>query len=189
MKPVIHKSTYLEKNISIGKDTKIWNNCHIRSGVKIGEKSSLGFSVYIDSDVIIGNNVKIQNGVSIYSGVTFKDFVFCGQEVTFITDKYPRAKFPKLDRNYTKLIVEEGATIGGNSTIVCVNRIGRSSLIGAGSVVTKDVLDYTIVVGNPAKVIGYICDCGRKLKFGKSIAICDCGRKYKLIKGKVTKVE
>lgn len=118
-----------------------------------------------------------------------KDFVFCGPNATFVTDKLPRSKYPKSRKDYTKLLIEKGATIGGNSTIFCINYIGKYSVIGAGSVVTKNVLDYSIVLGNPAKVIGYICECGEKLGFKKSKAICKCGLKYKIKNNNVIKIE
>lgn len=189
LKTTIHKTCETERNVQIGSGTKIWNNSHIRKDSIIGKNCVLGFNTFIDEGVILGNNVKIQNGVSVYSGIILKDFVFCGPNATFVTDKFPRSKFPKSREDYIKLIVEEGATIGGNATIVCVKYIGKYSLIGAGAVVTKDVPEYSIIMGNPARVVGYICECGEKLNFKNTSTTCKCKRKYKLIKKKVIKIE
>jgi UDP-2-acetamido-3-amino-2,3-dideoxy-glucuronate N-acetyltransferase len=176
MKYFIHKSSYLDENVIIGNNTKIWHFCHVQTGAIIGENCTLGQNVNIGNNVHIGNHVKIQNNVSVYEGVILEDNVFCGPSVVFTNDKNPRSKYPKKTSNYLKTIVKEGATLGANSTILCGITIGQHSLIGAGSVVTKNVGDYEIVVGNPAKRIGWLCECGEKLD--ANMTCISCGKTY-----------
>jgi len=152
----VHESCYIDENVKIGKKTKIWHFCHIQSGASIGDNCTLGQNVNISNGVKIGNNVKIQNNVSIYEGVEIENGVFCGPSCVFTNDLTPRAYFPKGHQNYKKTLVKEGATIGANSTIVCGNTIGRFAMIAAGAVVTKNVADYSLVAGVPAKVIGKV---------------------------------
>ncbi len=170
-----HKTAIVEKYANIGEGTKIWHFSHIMGNV--GKNCNIGQNVFIGKNAKVGNNVKIQNGVNIYTMVEIGDNCFIGPEVTFMHNKYPRAPYPK-HKEWLKTIVEEGATIGANSTILCDLKIGKWAMIGAGSVVTKDVPAYTIVCGNPAKKCGYICVCGNKLNFKNNKAICSCGRKY-----------
>lgn len=172
----VHESSYIDETAKIGNGTKIWHFCHIQNGAVIGENCSLGQNVNISNNVIIGNNVKIQNNVSVYEGVELQDGVFCGPSCVFTNDLTPRAIYPKGRENYKKTIVEKGASIGANATIVCGNRIGRYSLVGAGAVVTSDVMPYTIVVGVPAKAVGFICECGNTLDEN---LVCACGKKYR----------
>lgn len=156
----VHESSYVDEGAVIGEGTKIWHFCHIQKGAKIGKRCSLGQNVNVSNNVIIGNDVKIQNNVSIYEGVELEDGVFCGPSCVFTNDLTPRARFPKGHENYKKTLVKEGASIGANATIVCGHTIGKCAMIAAGAVVTKDVSDYTLVAGVPAKVIGKVDEEG-----------------------------
>lgn len=166
----IHKSADVSKNAKIGSGTSIWNNVQVREEAQIGENCVLGKNVYIDKGVKIGKNCKIQNNVSIYHGVTIEDGVFLGPHVCFTNDKNPRAINPdgsiksEDDWNISKSLVKGGAAIGANATILPAVTIGKWALVGAGAVVTKDVSDYGIVVGNPAKLIGYANEKGEKIR-------------------------
>lgn len=157
----IHESAYVSDEAKIGENTKIWVNCQVREGVSIGQNCILSKDTYVDLDVQIGNNVKIQNGVSIYHGVTIEDDVFVGPNVAFTNDMFPRAL--NAEWKVTETLIKKGASIGANSTIRCGNTLGEYSMVGAGSVVTKDVAPFELVVGNPAKRIGYVCKCGYRL--------------------------
>lgn len=178
----VHESSFIDENVEIGKDTKIWHFCHIQSGAVIGEKCSLGQNVNISNHVKIGNQVKIQNNVSVYEGVELEDGVFCGPSCVFTNDLTPRARYPKGSAGYRKTKVREGASIGANATVVCGHTVGRNAMIAAGSVVTRDVLDYALVAGVPAKQIGWVCECGERL--GSDLS-CECGRSYELDQGKM----
>jgi len=158
-----HSSAEVNKNSKIGKNTKIWNNAQIRENVIIGKNCTISKDVYIDNSVRIGNNCKIQNGVSVFKGVCIKNNVFIGPNVTFTNDKYPRADNIKWKLKRTT--IENGSSIGANSTILCGIKIGKYSMIGAGSVVTKNVEAYSLVYGNPAKFIYYINKKGEKISF------------------------
>lgn len=160
----IHESSYVDDNVRIGKGTKIWHFCHIQSGAFIGEDCSLGQNVNVSNNVRIGNNVKIQNNVSVYEGVVLEDGVFCGPSCVFTNDLTPRARFPKGSANYKKTLVKEGASIGANATIVCGHVVGRYAMIASGAVITKDVPDYALMAGVPAKQIGWVCECGEILR-------------------------
>ena len=160
----IHPSAHIEENVTIGKGTKIWVNVQVRKNAVIGENCNIGKDVYIDAGVKIGNGVKIQNGVSVYSGVSLADDVFIGPYACFTNDHVPRAF--NTDWKITETTVERGVSIGANATIICGRTLGEYCMIGAGSVVTKDVLPYTLVVGNPARIIGEICKCGARLVNG-----------------------
>jgi acetyltransferase-like isoleucine patch superfamily enzyme len=172
-----HDTAIVSEQAEIGEGTKIWVNSQIREGVKIGKNCIISKDTYIDANVIIGDDVKVQNGVSIYHGVTIGDKVFVGPNVAFTNDLYPRAF--STDWKVYDTIVEEGASIGANSTIVCGHRLGAYCMVGSGSVVTKDVPPHALVIGNPARIHGYVCKCGKKLVHGK----CDeCGFELKEIK-------
>lgn len=174
----IHESSYLDEGASVGNGTKIWHFCHVQNGAKIGKNCSLGQNVNISNNVIIGNGVKIQNNVSVYEGVELEDFVFCGPSMVFTNDLTPRAKYPKGSAGYRKTLIKYGASIGANATIVCGNIIGRWAMIASGAVVTKDVPDYALMAGVPAKQIGWVCKCGMSLKDGLNCK--DCCREYEL---------
>ncbi len=175
----VHESSYVDKGVRIGKGTKIWHFCHILRGSSIGRNCKIGQNVVIGPDVKIGNNVKVQNNVSVYKGVTLEDDVFCGPSCVFTNVFNPRSRHPRMD-GIRPTLVEKGATIGANATIICGNTIGRYAFIGAGAVVTKDVVDYAMVYGNPAKIAGYMCECAEgKLDFRKGMSICPaCKKKY-----------
>ena len=167
--------------LAAGKGTKIWHLVQVRTGSKIGENCVLGKSVFVDFDVSIGNNVKIQNFVSVYHGVTIEDDVFVGPHVCFTNDLLPRSANP--DWKLVKTLVKKGASLGANATIVCGITIGEYSMVGAGSLVTKDVLPFTLVFGNPARLRGYACYCGEIIKkttellpSGTTLNCNKCGR-------------
>ena len=157
----IDSSAVVSENAEIGENTKIWVNSQVRENTKIGKNCILSKDTYIDFDVIIGDNVKIQNGVSLYHGITVEDDVFIGPNAVFTNDFYPRAF--NSDFEVKKTIIKKGASICANATIVCGNTIGEYAMVGAGSVVTHNVEPYSLVVGNPARKIGYVCKCGRRL--------------------------
>ncbi|MDD3628888.1 MAG: acyltransferase [Actinomycetota bacterium] len=180
----IHESSYVDKNANIGSGTKIWHFSHIMSGAKIGENCVIGQNVNIGSKAVIGNNVKIQNNVSVYDDVIIEDDAFLGPSCVLTNVINPRA-FVNRKSEYKKTIVRKGATIGANATIVCGNELGEYCFIGAGAVVTKDVRPNALVVGNPARQIGWVCRCGCKLNFNENDeALCECGDRYKLDKSK-----
>ena len=159
-----HASSFIDDETSIGEGTKIWHFSHIQSGAKIGRNCSLGQNVNIGNNVIIGNNVKIQNNVSVFEGVELDDYVFCGPSSVFTNIKTPRSEFPqKGSRYYLKTKVKRSASIGANATIICGVTIGAYSMIGSGAVVTKNVPDYALVLGNPAKVVGFVDKKGNKI--------------------------
>ncbi len=176
----VHESAYVDANVKLGNDVKIWHFSHVLSGTEIGNKCIIGQNVMIGPDVKIGNGCKIQNNVSIYKGVTLEDEVFCGPSCVFTNVYNPRA-FIERKHQFRNTLVKKGATIGANSTIICGVTIGKYSIIGAGAVVKSDVPDYAIAAGVPAKKIGWACKCGRTLKFEGSYAVCDeCSNEYKI---------
>ncbi len=179
----IDKFAVVDNNVEIGEGTKIWHFSHVQSGSKIGKKCILGQNVNIGNNVIIGDFVKIQNNVSVYEGVELEDYVFCGPSMVFTNIINPRSKYPQVGSEfYLKTLVKEGASLGANSTIVCGVTIGRFAFVGAGTVVTKDIPDFALVVGNPGKIKGWYSEAGKKLSFNKE-GIAECtksGKKYKL---------
>ena len=160
----VHESSYIDDDVVIGENTKIWFFCHIQRGARIGKNCSMGQNVNVSNNVRIGDNCRIQNNVSIYEGVTLEDDVFCGPSCVFTNDLTPRATFPKGHENYGKTIVGKGASIGANATIVCGHNLGKYSMVAAGAVVTKDVPEYALVAGVPAKIIGYVNEQGDIVK-------------------------
>jgi len=161
----LHESSFVDDNVTIGNDTKIWHFSHIQSGANIGKNCSIGQNVNIGNNVIIGNGVKIQNNVSIYEGVELEDYVFCGPSMVFTNIKVPRSEFPqKGSKHYTKTLVKKSASIGANATIICGVTIGEYAMIGSGTVVTKDVPAYALVVGNPGRVVGKVDQKGNREK-------------------------
>lgn len=183
-----HPSAIIDEGCEIGKGTKIWHFSHIMPNCKIGENCNIGQNVVISPDVILGNNVKIQNNVSIYTGVICEDDVFLGPSMVFTNVVNPRSAVNRRGQ-YSKTVVKKGASIGANATIVCGHDIGKFAFIGAGAVVTKHVPDYALVVGNPARQIGWMSEFGHRLKFNeKGEAVCEeSGEKYKLINNTVSK--
>lgn len=175
----VHKSSYIDENVVIGKGSKIWHFSHIQKGVQIGENCSLGQNVNVSNNVKIGNGVKIQNNVSVYEGVELEDYVFCGPSMVFTNDLTPRSKYPKGSEGYKRTLVKYGASIGANATVVCGNTIGNWAMIASGAVVTKDVPNYALMAGIPAKQVGWVCECGLPLK--ESYDCKECGRSYSLI--------
>lgn len=162
----VHESSYIDEDVEIGAGTRIWHFCHIQSGARIGENCTLGQNVNVSNYVRIGNGCKVQNNVSLYEGVELEDDVFCGPSCVFTNDLTPRAKYPKGRAGYKKTLVKEGASIGANATIVCGNTIGKYAMVAAGAVVTKDVPDYVLVAGVPAKEIGLVDETGQIVDTG-----------------------
>lgn len=174
----VHESSYVDDNVKIGEGTKIWHFSHIMGGCEIGENCNIGQNVVISPKVKLGKGVKIQNNVSVYTGVICEDGVFLGPSCVFTNVINPRS-FIERKSEYKETIIHKGASVGANVTIVCGHNIGKYALIGAGAVVTKDVPDYGLVVGNPGRVIGYVCKCGERLHFTDNKATCSsCGEKY-----------
>ncbi|MDP5093328.1 MAG: N-acetyltransferase [Polaribacter sp.] len=184
-----HETAVIDADCSIGKGTKIWHFSHIMSNCIIGENCNLGQNVVISPEVVLGNNVKVQNNVSIYTGVFCEDDVFLGPSMVFTNVINPRSAVNRKNE-YQKTTVKKGATIGANATIVCGNVIGEFAFIGAGAVVTKEVLPYALVVGNPSKQIGWVSEFGHKLEFDTDgFATCrESNEKYQLKNNQVFKL-
>lgn len=183
--PQIHESSYVDADVTIGAGTVVWHFCHLIAGSQIGERCRIGQNVVIGPRASIGSNVKIQNNVSVYEGVTLEADVFCGPSVVFTNILTPRSAFPRnRPEDNLSTLVRRGASLGANSTIVCGCTIGEFALVGAGSVVTKDVRPHAVVVGNPARQRGWACECGVVLRFYDGHATCDeCQRSYECIDG------
>lgn len=176
----VHESSYIDEPNEIGEGTKIWHFSHIMKDSKIGKNCNIGQNVVISPNVIIGSDVKIQNNVSVYTGVICEDDVFLGPSCVFTNVINPRS-FIERKNEYRQTIIKRGASIGANATIICGHNIGRYALIGAGTTVTKDVPDYALVVGTPAKVIGYVCECGNRLKREENHYKCSsCHKEYEI---------
>ena len=179
----INKYAVVDDNFEIGEGTKIWHFSHVQSGARIGKQCVLGQNVNVGNNVTIGNYCKIQNNVSIYEGVTLEDYVFCGPSMVFTNILDPRCKYPQVGAQYyIKTLVKEGASIGANATIVCGHTLGKHCMIGAGSVITKNVPDYALVIGNPGRIVGWVSEAGKRLKFDENgKAFCEkSGRNYHL---------
>ncbi len=181
----VHPSSYIDDNVEIGEGTKIWYFCHVQSGARIGRNCILGQNVNIDRDAVVGDRVKIQNNVSVYKGVVVEDDVFLGPSMVLTNVVNPRSHVSRK-HEFKETRIRKGATIGANATIVCGHTIGRYAFVGAGAVVTSDIPDYGLVVGNPARLVGWMCQCGVKLTFEAAgeagdleKAVCnDCGARY-----------
>jgi UDP-2-acetamido-3-amino-2,3-dideoxy-glucuronate N-acetyltransferase len=177
----VHESSYVDDGCAIGEGTKIWHFCHLMSGATIGRRCNIGQNVMISPGVTIGDNVKIQNNVSVYTGVVLEDDVFCGPSMVFTNVVIPRSAVSRRDE-YRQTLVKRGASLGANSTVVCGHTIGRYAFIGAGAVVTRDIPDYALAVGNPSRISGWMCECGMKLTSGAAApaqARCSaCGAEY-----------
>lgn len=174
----VHESSYVDEPCIIGKGTKIWHFTHIMPHCEIGDNCNIGQNVVISSGVILGNNVKIQNNVSVYTGVICEDDVFLGPSCVFTNVINPRSHVSRKEE-YRETLLKQGASVGANATIVCGHRIGNYAFVGAGTVVTKDVPDYALVVGNPARQLGWMCQCGEKIHFKENQAMCpSCSKQY-----------
>jgi len=176
----VHPSSFVDEGAVIGAGTKIWHFCHVMSGAQIGCDCKIGQNVFVGADVIIGDNVKIQNNVSIYTGVVIEDDVFLGPSMVFTNVLNPRSHIERKSE-YQATLVKQGTTVGANATLVCGVTLGRYTLVGAGSVITQDILDYALVYGNPAKMKGWVCQCGVNLHFEQAAdeeratcEACDC---------------
>jgi UDP-2-acetamido-3-amino-2,3-dideoxy-glucuronate N-acetyltransferase len=173
----VHESAYVDDGARIGTGTKIWHFCHIMPGAEVGERCSLGQNVVVMSGTRIGNNVKIQNNVSIYEGVELEDDVFCGPSMVFTNVIKPRSHISRK-KEYQKTHVRRGASIGANATILCGITLGEYAFVGAGAVVTADVLPYALMVGVPARRTGWMCQCGERLPDGGAGTCKACGTRY-----------
>lgn len=175
----VHETSRIDDGCTIGQGTKIWHFCHIMSGCAIGERCSIGQNVVISPGVALGNGVRIQNNVSVYTGVICEDDVFLGPSCVFTNVINPRAFLSRKDE-FRSTLVKRGASIGANATIVCGHTIGRYAMVGAGSVVTRDVPDYALVYGVPARIHGYVCQCGNGLHISDETAVCPaCRKRYR----------
>ena len=185
-----HETAVIDEDCIIKKGTKIWHFSHIMSNCKIGENCNLGQNVVVSPEVILGDNVKVQNNVSIYTGVECEDDVFLGPSMVFTNVINPRSAINRKNQ-YLKTIVKKGASIGANATIVCGNDIGKFAFVGAGAVVTKEIPDYALVVGNPSKQIGWMSEYGHRLEFDNhGMATCpENNDKYRLTNNKVIKLQ
>jgi UDP-2-acetamido-3-amino-2,3-dideoxy-glucuronate N-acetyltransferase len=177
-----HPTAIIDEGADIGEGTRIWHFCHVMPGARIGPRCSFGQNCYVGSRVTIGENVKVQNNVSIYDGVVLEDDVFVGPSAVFTNVNNPRSAFPRKDE-YRPTIVEAGATIGANSTMICGHRVGRAAFVAAGAVVTKDVPPHALVAGVPAVRIAWVCPCGLRLPENGE---CSCGRRFPLDPAEMT---
>jgi UDP-2-acetamido-3-amino-2,3-dideoxy-glucuronate N-acetyltransferase len=179
----VHESSYVDDGCEIGDGTKIWHFSHVMSRSKIGRGCNIGQNVVVSPEVVIGDNVKIQNNVSIYTGVVLEDDVFCGPSMVFTNVVNPRSHVSRKDE-YRQTLVKRGASLGANCTVVCGHTVGAYAFVGAGSVVTKDIPDFALVVGNPARISGWMCRCGVKLAAGSqpppTASCASCGTKYRV---------
>ena len=184
-----HETAVLDEGCKIGAGTKIWHFCHVMPKCKVGDGCNIGQNVFLDNNVTIGNGVKIQNNVSVYNSVIIEDYCFLGPSMVFTNVVNPRAHIERK-HEYKTTIIGRGTSIGANATIVCGNKIGQYAFIGAGAVVTKEVPDYALVVGNPARQIGWVGEYGNRLNFDQNgVALCaESNQKYKLENNQVKRI-
>ena len=176
MSAFVHPTAVVDEGARLGEGTRVWHFCHVEGTAVIGSGCSIGQNAYVGSRTVIGDHCKLQNNVSIYEGVTLGNGVFCGPSCVFTNDLTPRALFPKGHENFVPTLVEDGASLGANATIVCGHRIGRCAMVGAGAVVTSDVPSHALVLGVPARVRGYVCTCGELLH--DQMTCPKCGRRF-----------
>ena len=178
----VHESAFIDDEVAIGEGTKIWHVSHVLSGSSIGKNCNIGQNVVIGPNVNVGDGVKIQNNVSIYEGVTLEEYVFCGPSVVFTNVINPRSEIRRKDE-FKPTLVKRGATLGANCTVLCGITLGQYSFVGAGAVVTRDVPDFALVVGNPASQAGWMCSCGVKLLMENDHSVCGaCAKTYRKIR-------
>jgi UDP-2-acetamido-3-amino-2,3-dideoxy-glucuronate N-acetyltransferase len=189
MNYTVHPSAIVDEGAQIGEGSRVWHWAHICGGARIGERCSFGQNVFVGNDVVIGNNVKVQNNVSVYDNVTIEDDVFCGPSMVFTNVYNPRSAVPRKNE-YRDTVVKRGATLGANCTIVCGVTIGEYAFIGAGAVITRDVKSYALMVGVPARQIGWMSEYGERLDLpldGEGSAVCPhAGKIYRLVVGNLT---
>lgn len=174
----VHPSSFVDEGAVVGAGTRIWHFCHVMPGAVIGERCNIGQNCVLMPGTRLGDNVKLQNNVSVYEGVILEDDVFCGPSMVFTNVGTPRSHVNRRGE-YVRTLVKRGASIGANATIVCGHTLGRYAFVGAGAVVTRDVPDYALVVGNPARRIGWMCQCGERLSLSGAAATCErCGARY-----------
>jgi UDP-2-acetamido-3-amino-2,3-dideoxy-glucuronate N-acetyltransferase len=174
----VHPSSYVDEPCEIGAGTKIWHFSHVMQNCRIGRNCSVGQNVNVAPGVVIGDGVKIQNNVSVYEGVILEDYVFCGPSMVFTNVINPRSEIVRKSE-YKPTLVRRGASLGANSTILCGHTIGQYAFIGAGAVVTRDVPDFALIVGNPGRRTGWMCRCGVRLPSGNALPVCSaCGARY-----------
>ncbi len=185
-----HETAVIDEGCTIGEGSKIWHFSHVMPKCTLGKNCNLGQNVVVSPEVVLGNNVKVQNNVSIYTGVICEDDVFLGPSMVFTNITNPRSAVIRRDQ-YVETLVEQGASIGANATVVCGNSIGKYALIGAGAVITKPVADYALLVGNPAKQIGWVSEFGHRLNFNEQgLATCpESGQEYQLKETQVTRIK
>ena len=183
----VHPTSVIDERVFMGKGTKIWHFCHFQSGAIVGENCSFGQNVNVSNNVRVGNGCKVQNNVSLYEGVELEDGVFCGPSCVFTNDLTPRAEYPKGREAYRKTLLKRGASVGANATIVCGHTVGKWAMIAAGAVVTSDVPDHALMMGVPARIRGWVCECGDVLS---DDLVCDrCGRTYSECSGGLQEVK
>ena len=175
----VHPTALVDAGAVLGEGTRVWHWTHISGGARIGAHCSFGQNVFVGNDVTVGDNVKVQNNVSIYDAVHLEDDVFCGPSMVFTNVINPRSHIVRK-HEYRPTVVRKGATIGANATVLCGHIIGRYAMIGAGAVVTKDVADHALMVGAPARRVGWMCQCGVKLAGTGEVACADCGTRYRI---------
>ena len=192
----VHPTSIVDDNVEIGEGTKVWHFCHVSSGARIGKNCVIGQNCYIGGDVVIGDLCKLQNNVSVYTRVTLEEGVFCGPSCVFTNDPTPRSLFPKGGAgDWVPTLCKRGSTIGANATVICGVTLGEHSMIGAGAVVTGDVPDFALVVGVPAKQIGWSCACGQRLDLplqtGKILekGCSTCGLAYRLAESRLVRLD